>query len=233
MKLLEISLVLWLAMAAAVQAGKLEFKALLQEIHAPADVTTVTADFEFKNTTTVPVTIAKSDPGCSCLKVQISGGKLKYAPGESGVIRATFDMGNFSGTVDKMIALWLDDDPADKPSMALTVRVHIPVLVGLEPKTLKWEIGGSAQAQTIKIQMAGDQPITVQRISSSSAAFTYELKTVAEGKEYQLIVTPTVMDAPGMAVIRIETDCKIAKHRVQQAFGVVRKATPAETAAKP
>lgn len=224
---------LWITYVSGLHAAGLEFKELLKEVHAPVDVTTVTSDFEFTNKTDKPVTIAKSDPGCSCLKVQISGGKLRYAPGESGLIRATFDMGNFSGTVDKMIALWLDDDPADKPSTALTVRVHIPVLVGVDPKTVKWEIGGPKNPQTIKVSMAGDKPISIKEVKSSSESFHCEIKTVVAGKEYEVVVTPKATDSPGMAVIRIETDCEIAKHRTQQAFGVIRKPSPAETAAKP
>lgn len=224
---------IWLALTAFSQAAGLEFAKLLKEVNAAADVSTVTTDFEFKNTGDKAVTIAKTDPGCSCLKVEISGGKLKYAPGESGVVRTTFDMGNFSGTVDKMVALWIDDDPADKPSMTLTVRVHIPVLVALEPKTVKWNLGGKPEPQTIQIRMAEGKSIHVTGVKSSSPAFACELKALEEGKKYDLIVTPQDMNAPGISVFRIETDCAISKHRIQQAFAVVRKPSPADVVAKP
>lgn len=233
MKNMNASFLIWMVLTFGLHAAGLEFKELLKEVHAPADVTTVTSDFEFTNRTDKPVSIAKCDPGCSCLKVQISGGKLRYEPGESGVIRTTFEMGNFSGTVDKMVAVFLEGDAADKPSMALTVRVHIPILVGLEPKTVQWEVGGSSAPKTIHVRMAGDKPISVKGIQSSSEAFACEVKTLQPGKEYEILVTPKVMNSPGMGVIRIETDCEIAKHRVQQAFGVVRKSSPTETAAKP
>lgn len=230
---MKFAIAIWLTLVGLVHAAGLEFTDLLKEVHASADVATVTADFNFTNKGDKPVTIAKTDPGCSCLKVEISGGKFKYAPGESGVVRATFDMGNFSGTVDKMVALWIDDDPADRPSMKLTVRVHIPVLVAVEPKTVKWEIGGQPGPQTIQIRMAEGKPIRVTGVKSSSDAFACEVKTLEEGKKYDLVVTPLAMNVPGMAVIRIETDCALSKHKVQQAFAVVRKATPATAAAKP
>lgn len=230
---MKFAIAIWLTLVGFVHAAGLEFTDLLKEVHANADVATVTADFNFTNKGDKPVTIAKTDPGCSCLKVEISGGKLKYGPGESGVVRATFDMGNFSGTVDKMVALWIDDDPADRPSMKLTVRVHIPVLVAVEPKTVKWEIGGKPGPQTIQIRMAEGKPIRVTGVKSSSDAFACEVKTLEEGKKYDLVVTPLAMNVPGMAVIRIETDCALSKHKVQQAFAVVRKATPATAAAKP
>jgi Protein of unknown function (DUF1573) len=233
MQLLISSLVIWTALALGLHAAGLEFKERLKEVQAAADVTTVTTDFEFTNPSDKSVSIAKYESGCSCMQVQVSGGKLRYEPGESGVIRATFDMGNFSGTVDKVVAVWLGDDAADKPSVALTVRVHIPVLIAIEPKTVQWEVGGSNAPRTIHIRMAGDQPISIKRVQSSSENFSCEVKSLVPGKEYQLVVTPKVIDSPGLAVIRIETDCEIAKHRTQQAFGVVRKPTPAATAAKP
>jgi hypothetical protein len=223
---------IWLALPALVQAG-LEFETTLTEVHAPADAKTVTADFNFTNRSDKPVTVVKVDPTCSCIAVRIKEGKLRYAPGESGLIRADFDMGNFSGTVDKAVPIWLDDDPADKPSVELTVRVHIPVLVSLEPKTLKWDLGGKGEPQGIQITMNHTSPIHVTGVSASSDAFKHELKTIEKGKSYELIVTPTDIGSPGLAILRIETDCAVAKHRLQQAFAVVRKPTPAETAAKP
>lgn len=225
---------IWLALMMAGFSAGLDFPETLKEIHAPADAKIVPAEFGFTNHSNQPVTIAKADPTCSCIAVKIKDGKLRYAPGESGLIRAEFDMGNFSGTVDKVVAVWLKDDPEDKPSVSLTVRVHIPVLVALEPKTLKWDLDGPAEPQTIRVEMNHDSPIRVTGVKSSSDRFTQQIKTIRDGKSYELVVTPMDTKSPGMAVLRIETDCTIAKHRTQQAFAVVRKPTPAEAAvAKP
>lgn len=223
---------LMLATLPSLAAAGLDFPRSLVEIHAPVDAASVTADFEFTNRGEQEVTVVKYDAGCSCMAVQITGGKLRYAPGESGVIRAVFEIGNFSGSVDKAVALWLNGDPPDKPSQQLTVRVHIPVLVLLEPKTLKWDLGGPAESQTIKIIIQDQKPIHVKKISASSPAFRHELKTIEEGKRYELSVTPTQINTPGLAILRIETDSAVEKHRVQQAFAVVRKPTPGEVSAR-
>lgn len=212
---------------ALVQAG-LDFPATLKEIHAPADAKVVTAEFEFTNRTEKSITVAKVNPTCSCIAVKIKNGKLQYAPGESGLIRAEFDMGNFSGTVDKVVAIWLDNDPDDQPTLSLTVRVHIPVLISLEPKSVKWEIGGKAEPQTIRITMNHTSPIRVIDAKSSSEDFKLVIKPIEEGKSYDLIVTPVDMTSAGLAVLRIETDCELAKYRTQQAFGIIRKPSPAE-----
>ena len=214
---------IWLAAAVCVQAKGLEFSELSKEMNAPADAATVTTDFNFTNKSDKPVTITKADPTCSCLKAQISGGKLKYGPGESGVIRTTFEIGNFSGAVDKTLPIYLEGDGTDKPSILLSLRVHIPVLIGLEPKTLRWEVGGKPDPKTIQIRMAEGKTIRVTRVTSSSEAFKFELKTLEEGKSYDLVVTPLAIDAPAITILRIDNDCEITKLRTQQAFAVMQK----------
>jgi len=221
---MKFAVILWSAMLAIAPATSLTFDGLLKEIDAPADASTVTAEFGFTNQSDKPVTIRKTDPGCSCLTVEVANSKLIYAPGESGTIRATFDMGNLAGTIDKMVAIWIDHDPLENPSVQLNIRVHIPVLVELEPKTVKWEIGGSMQPQTIHIRMAGNKPIHLMQVTPSIDAFSCELKELVSGREYELVVTPKTPDAPALAIIRLENDCAIAKHRTQQVFAVMRKA---------
>jgi hypothetical protein len=230
---MKIACGIWLASMALIQGAGLEFTEPLKEINAPPDVKKVTADFEFTNRSDKPVTVTKYEPTCSCISLQIKDAKLRYAPGESGMIRAEFDMGNLSGTVDKVVAVWLDNDPADKPSMSLTVRVHIPVLVSLTPKTLKWDLNGKGEPQTIRISMHYQQAIRVTAVNASSDAFNHELKTVEEGKAYDLIITPLDIKTPCLGIFRIETDCKIEKHRIQQVFATVRRPSPANAVAPP
>lgn len=211
-----------LAIATLAQSAPLKFAEILREIHAPADAKTVTTDFTFTNRSDKPVTISRYESACSCMKVEISEAKLRYAPGESGIIRAEFDMGNFSGEIDKTIAIWLDGDAKDKPSITLTARVHIPVIINIEPKTMKWPLNGKANPQTIAITMKDTKPIRITKVSSSSQNFRHELKTITDGKSYELIVTPIDLSSPTLSIFRIETDCTLSKHKTQQAFAVIR-----------
>jgi hypothetical protein len=223
---MKMLIVIWLALAVAASAAGLEFTSTRNEVNAPMDVASVTSDFHFTNKTSAPVSIAKADPSCSCLQVQISGGKLKYAPGESGVIRVTFEMGNFSGTVDKGLAVFLENDPPEKPSIFLTLQVYIPSLITLEPKTLRWDLDGKPEPKSIQILISDGQTIHVTGVKSTAQAVTYELKTVEAGRKYELVVTPVLMNAPSIGVIRIETDSKIPRYQVQQAFTQIVKPAP-------
>jgi hypothetical protein len=226
-------LAIWLTLSCLLPAAGLDFPETLKEIHAPADAKTVSANFIFTNRSDKAVTVREYKSTCSCMAVKIKDGKLRYAPGESGLIRADFDMGNFSGEVDKVVALWLDEDRADKPSLTLTVRVHIPVLVAMEPKTVKWDLDGDISPQTIRIEMKHTRPIRIKTVTSSSETFQHELKTIEEGKTYELEITPKTVKSPGLAILRIETDSELEKQKIQQVFAVIRKPTPAEAAGKP
>lgn len=201
----------------------LEFDSLRKDAHLAADENEVTTEFRFTNTSDKTVTIRQYDATCSCIDAKIEGGKLVYQAGEKGLLRTVFDMGQFSGVVDKQVLLYVDDDPEDEPSITLTTRVHIPVLVQVEPKTVKWAVGKESAPQKVKVTMDHDEPIRILRVSGTSDRISHEVKTIVEGKEYELVLTPDNTEKPGLGIIRIETDCSIEKHRTQQVFGLIRK----------
>lgn len=219
--------VVWLLLGSLLSAAGLKFEKEIIEVKAALDSKILTADFKFTNTNPESVTITNADGGCPCVSVQMQGGKMTYAPGESGLIRVTFEVGVFQGTLDKPIAIWLKgDSDAEKPSNTVTLRVIIPVAIALEPKTLKWELNGEANMQVLDIRMDYDKPIHVTSVTVSNPAFKSKLVTVEEGKHYQVEVTPAGTGSPGLTIIRVETDIDVERQRVQQGFGVIRAPLP-------
>ena len=202
----------------------LKFEKPLVEIHAPIGAETVTGDFIFKNNGDKTLVIREADAGCSCLVVQVAGGKLSYAPGESGTLRAKFELGSFQGLVDKQINIWLDGDAAAKPSHSVTMRIQIPEIIKISPRTLKWKVGSAPDKQVLEIVMDYNEPIRIESVSSSSEIFDAKLITIEDGKKYEVEVTPKTTATPGLAVLRITTDLKISKHKIQQSFAVIAKA---------
>lgn len=214
---------IWFVLAAFAQASVLDFAETQKEIRPAPEAETAALEFSFTNTTKNSVTITKADAGCSCMKVLFSGGKLTYAPGESGILRAIFMVGQYSGTVDRTISLWLDTAPTNPATQTIKARIEIPTLIAMEPKTLKWAIGRLAAPQTIHIRMAEGQTIHATKITLSSESFSAELKTLQDGRSYDVIVTPRDVTTPGLGVIRIETDSKVPKLQTQLAFAVVQQ----------
>lgn len=217
-----LSTLLLLSVAAHAQ---IVFDATSKELNAPPDANKIHCDFAFENKGKETVSIARYESTCSCMSVQISnGGKLDYAPGEKGVLRANFNMENFSGHVDKHVKLWMKGDADDAPTHSLVVGVNIPVLVDMQPKTVEWVKGDSMSPKIITVTMNHSEPIKLLKASSSNENFSVAVKTIEEGKKYELSVTPQVVEAdrPGIAVLHLETDCKIEKQKKQMAFAIVR-----------
>lgn len=214
-------LVLFLFGVVPAGAG-LEFESALIKVDAGLNDKTVTRDFHFTNRGDKAVSIKQADGGCSCLQAQVAGGKLGYAPGESGTIRVVFEVGSFQGTVDKNISVWLDGDPEDKPSTTLTMSVTIPVIIQVEPKTVKWEVGSPAAPKVIDVMMNYEKPIHITAVATSNGTFSAKLTAVEEGKHYRIEVTPEKgTDSAALSIIRIETDVDVEKQRVQQGFAVI------------
>lgn len=220
MKILGLSLLLLLPLQAA-----LTFDQTLKEVRAGIDQRKVACDFEFANQTDKPVEIARYESTCSCLLAQVQDGKLLYQPGETGVIRAVFDMGNYTGTIDKALRVWLKGDPIATPSIILTTRIHIPVLVEIDPKTARWDTSDQEKptAKVISITMNGEDPIRVTSVESGNPTFQTDLREIEPGRKYELHVTPTTLTTPALGVIQIRTDAPSPRHATQRAFALVRK----------
>ncbi|MGC4015921.1 MAG: DUF1573 domain-containing protein [Luteolibacter sp.] len=222
---------LWLGGMPMAFAGGLTFTETSKTMEASPTDTVVNASFAFTNKGNAKVSIQKIESSCSCLASGADGKKLDYAPGESGTIQAAFDVGAATGTVEKQIAVWVDGDPEDKPSGTLTLTVKIPEVISIEPKTVKWDVGGGVESQSITFSVNWKEPVHLTKVTTSSTAFRHQLKTIEDGKKYELVITPLGSKEPNLAVFHIDTDCKLEKYHEVMAYAVVKRPTPGE--AKP
>jgi hypothetical protein len=211
--------------AALPLSAELTFDAEVKDLNVGADQEEAICDFEFSNDGDAPVEIVRYHASCSCTGVKIKDAKLRYEPGEKGLIRAVFDLKNLAGDVPKSIQVWLKDDPANQPSITLSTRIHIPVLVEIQPPTLKWDVSDAAapEERVISIQMNGDKPIHITSVESGNQNFQAELKTLEEGRKYELRVKPSSVATPMLGVILMRTDSASPRYAVQRAFAVVRQ----------
>lgn len=201
--------------------AELKFETPVIDAEAALDATILVREYKFTNAGTKAVTITQADAGCSCLTVELAAGKFTYAPGESGTMRATFEIGSFQGTVEKPILIWLEGDREESPSVKVMLRVHIPVIIALEPKTLKWEVGGSMEMKSIDVKMDYEKPIRITSVSTSNETFSAKMVIIEEGKHYKVEVTPHGTAAGGLTIVRIETDTDVQKQRIQQGFALI------------
>lgn len=207
---------------APLAAGVLVFETKLIEVTATPDQELVTADFGFV-AEGGRAKIQRYDAPCSCLEAQISdNGKLVWEEGESGTVRGLFKVGNFRGTVDKEISVIMKDGERHN----LTVRMTMPELLVIEPKTLKWEEGDEPLGKSFEITAGGEEAVKILGLEGTNdEKFPYVLETLEEGRHYRLTVTPSSTAERGMGVIRVATDSKFKKHQSYQAFVVISKPT--------
>ncbi len=209
--------------------AKLEFDAELVEVEAAADAKDAQIDFKFTNKGDKPVFISHIDPDCDCLEIMAKGGttlpdkRIRFRPGEEGVIRSQFKIGNKKGQIDQKVMIWLTGDPKHKPSIQLTARINVPQIINMAPRTIKWVTGEEAKPKAIEVVMNHPQPIHITETKSSSTNFTIELVTVEKGKRYTLNVTPKDTSSPGIGVIQVMTDSPVEIQSREQVFAMVHR----------
>lgn len=229
MRILSLSLAVSAMILPAASAG-LDFDQSVKTVNAQADTKLLEVLFPFKNTTSKTIHITKYDAPCSCMSAVIKGGSIqsdktvKFAAGEEGVVKGIFDLGNAKGKLNKKIMLWAADDSADKPSMVLEARVTIPKLIEASPKSLSWPVGSEPTTKTISIVVHDKKPIRIVKHAGSSPKLSYELKTVKEGFQYELVVTPESTEKPLFGAVRLSTDSKNPRFKSLQTFMTVKPA---------
>jgi hypothetical protein len=222
MKKLLVGVVCGLVLATGASgAASFSFEKKVVAVTAKPDQDVVACDFAFEVEGEGEATIANFDVPCSCLEAQISdNGRLVWEAGETGTVRGLFKTGTFRGTVDKNITLVM----ADGAKHTLTIRLTMPELLKIEPKTLKWQLGGDGESKSFEITTHAAEPLHITQVSGTNdEKFPYELETLEEGKRYRLTISPSNIGETGFGLIRFLTDSKYEKHKSYQAFAVVAK----------
>ena len=209
---------IFFALTAILHAGSVKFEKDIYEAHAGIKEEVITREFKFTNASDKTIKIRDADAGCTCVAVEFLAGKTTYAAGESGVMRVAFKVENAQGQVDKTVLVWLEGDPDEKPSSQVTFRVHIPIAIALEPKTLSWDLNSKPEPKSIRVKIDYEKPVHLKKISLSNENYTSEIIPVEEGKAYDVRITPKSTATPGLCMVGIETDIDIDKFQRQQGF---------------
>jgi len=216
-------LICWIACCLPLVASTLKFEESKKEITVANDQKSATVDFPFKNESTGDVVIEKNASDCPCAAVGVKDSKLIYKPGESGTIRIVFNLGKVPETAEKLVSIYLKGDSEDRPSIKLTTRIIVPVVVELEPRSVTWDVGDKPEPKTVKVTMNDSEPVKIISMTSPDPNFKQELKTIEDGKKYEVIITPTSTKEAGMAVLQVETDSKSDNRRSHPVFMLVRQ----------
>lgn len=206
-------------LAACSASAQLEWTALKHEQTAELGARQVVAEFAFTHARPVgeagdeakPIAITSIKPSCGCTTAELK--QTAYAPGESGRIAVTFDLGARTGEQVKHIVVRTDHP--DQPVVTLTMKVTIPDPVKITPKFVWWRADEPRTVKTLDLRIpeppeAQDdddvEPLRIVAARSLSDVVDVKLVTVEDGRHYRLEVTPAADTPGGRANIRIETD---------------------------
>jgi len=160
------------------------------------------AKFSFVNAGDKPVTIIRLKPSCECTKALLA--KREYQPGEEGKVLVTFTFGYRQGLHAQTVKVETDP-PTDKPA-TLIVRAEIPELVKLSPLFTYWNRGKEAKTWKVKMKVLHGMPIRLKRVKPSSEMLTARFRTIEEGREYEILVTPKDTKEKLKGTVILETD---------------------------
>lgn len=186
-----------LLVASAAVAG-LDWQTTLQEIKVHPLQASAVVTFGFTNAGSNVVNILDITSDCGCISGNVEN--KTFAPGESGAVTVTFDIGNRTGLQSKKL-LVMTDDKAALP-VHLTVSTTIPKAYDVSPKRLTW-VGEQLGSQSFTLINVAKTPFRIEKAVSSSEGISLELKPIREGFEYELVVTPDAKMGKGLAPIII------------------------------
>lgn len=154
--------------------------------------------FKFKNSGSTPVHLLDLQTSCSCLAARSD--KKIYATGETGQITAEFSAEEPPGIYERHIQVVTD---ATTPPQRLTVRIEIPELALLAPRSLEWHRDESPTEKSAELRASGALRISFTQATPTNDSFTVRLETVIPEQVYKLIVTPRSTATLTNAAIRI------------------------------
>ena len=208
--------------------ASLEFESKVQKLDVEADSTVVEVLFSFENRTNERVIITEYDAPCTCMSAVIKGGRalksgaIGFKPGDKGVIKGKFELGNLKGSVTKKILLKTKTESGKVEAISLDSTFNIPFLVAAFPNALSWRVDESAEVKEIKVLVDGDDPIEIAKVSSSSDQIDYTFETVKPGFEYLLKVKPKTTKTFLFAAIRMTTNSKNPRYKSLSTFITVK-----------
>jgi Protein of unknown function (DUF1573) len=148
----------------------------------------------FTNTGKASISVVDIKPSCGCVATSLE--KFDYAPGESGKIKVTFDLG------------------MEKLPTVLQLQVHVPETVAVSPEAVVWHRGEKPKTKDVVVK-AGSGVAAIKLIqTASNNNFSVEVKPEVEGQCYRLKITPGKTDAPAYATLKFNVESPSFRHRV-------------------
>lgn len=164
-------------------------------------------DFKFFNKGNQVLEISEVRPGCGCTT---AGEWTKVVkPGESGTIPIKLSTDRFKGPLSKSVTVSSNDPKRPTSFLQIKGKVWMPVMV--DPQVAAFPALKSlndVKTSTIKIVSQVETPLEIKNLRVEGEKFKVALKTITEGKEYQVEITtvPPLVYGSNRGTVRWETN---------------------------
>ena len=179
-----------------VSGARIAFDASDYEFGKVDSGTLVKHEYVFTNTGNQVLEVVSVRPGCGCTTA--GDWDKKVEPGKTGKIPVQFNSTGYGGEVHKSITVTCND--SNSPTLYLNLKGTVWKAIDVAPAYAVFNLKAeeqSNQTQVVKIVNNTDQPVIVSDPTCSNPTFQMELKTVREGKEFELRVTAIVSNVTG------------------------------------
>jgi len=161
-----------------------------------------------------PLVIDQFEESCACLRP--TGEVESVKPGESGVIRAAFDVGIQRGLIRKSLHVRF---AGHEGAVELVAEALVPLGVELSTHELVWSEGVTG-ALFVDVTAGTDESFQITALRGVQATeFEIQTETVAAGRHYRLTVKPGPSAPKGVArCLQIQTDSADPRDRIVAVF---------------
>lgn len=186
MKLPTLALVVALALALpALAHAEVAWEKTEIDVNAsPGDATSV-GHFKYQNKGKNLVRVKGVKTSCGCTTAGMKSNDI--APGESGELVATFNIGGKMGVQPKTITV--ETDEPNHPFTTLTLKTTIAQYVEIQPVYVWWQKGEAAKPKALAMKPGAGVAIQSVEVTSSDRNFAAEAKRGNSG-EFLIEVTP-------------------------------------------
>jgi hypothetical protein len=159
--------------ARAAGTPHLQFDETVYDFGKTSQVTTVSGVFKFKNTGDGVLKMQKPQPSCGCTAAEVRPDTL--APGATGEIPFTLNLGFYPGHLEKHITA-RSNDPKN-PEVSLTILVDYTPLYEMSPLTLAPTLAFGMDSTNLSTTLArtDGKPMHITRLETSQPWITATL----------------------------------------------------------
>jgi len=161
---------------------EIKFEKLDYDFGEVGPSTKQTGEFKFTNVGEGLLEISKVG---RCCGVVTRLDKMKYRPGESGVLKVEWNSGPRESTMTRKLVIYSNDPNA--PTTNLTVKAKVVLQIDWQPKRLKLFLDEeNAGSQNITISSVDNRPFSITGFKSTADCITADYNPKVEATKYVL-----------------------------------------------